>query len=375
VSDPSPTPGLTRFSRMVRTLMDPRTPAAERQHVAQEMASLGSAELAALSQNVVVRRALAALDEPFLVGEPVPGGRNNPLPAAVRGYGLGADLRLLLHESWRPAWYTMKGDIAAATHLSDRALICAAAERSDVIPVDDPTLAVAWTQLLPGAGLLAVSEGDSGIDGTASAYLQHALVRGASQRSIPRSLAVAINREVASRPDWRHWLDLMTRWLEARVATASFPSILDKRESQTLARWLLFTRSGVAVRAVADEIRAPRLFALAELLTAVTLIRAAGRVDLLRAYGEAAGDAARTVALHRLQDHRAELLMEVAVGMCLSVPKPSELVGLTDQQRSALGWMTDVTAADSGLNHGLLIDVAAGSDDGPRESGAAGGAP
>jgi hypothetical protein len=102
--------------------------------------------------------------------------------------------------------------------------------------------------------------------------------------------------------------------------------------------------------------RSPGLLALGKLSSAVTLIRAAGRADLIRAYTEADGDPRETALAHERHDRRAELLFETALGSVLRPLTAGELGALTEGERQPLMSVGDFLRADPGLSSGLLLD-------------------
>lgn len=348
-----------RINQLVRRCVDPRASQDARRRAAREVADLPSADLRALAESAAFRRVLDVLDEPYRVEQMIsraePGGDPQRERLGVRGYGLGADLRVLLHGAFSGTWYRVAPEIEALRRMSDRALECAAAvEVDDGVPPVEIARGAAWTQLEPGAGLLAIR--DTWPDRTTclATYLDQSLVRGAARVSVPPPLAALIAHELASRPAATAWFDGVVSWMEAWVAAAPLDGPPRPEAESRLRRLCVLTRVGAALRAVTADVRAPRLLALTELVSAVTIIRAAGRADVLRAARRAGGDPVETGRAHADHDRRAELLAEHAISAVLRQPTASELGSLAGRERQALECVGETISADSSLAGGLL---------------------
>lgn len=346
-----------RFSSLLRQALDPRFNVEERDQSLRALA-WSAEELAALVDDPDFRSALNALNAPHQVERTPTEMTASSQSIETPRYNGGADLRQLINEAFDVSWHIVGPEIEDQTRVSDRAIVCARAVASgDSVPSDDLARGVAWTQLIPGTGLLRIWQAWPDDTSRIEAYLQHSLDRGASRRAIPRRLAIAITRELASRPRARAWFDAVVRWAEAWVVAVSLAGRTPAESTRHLQGAHLMMRVGLAKRATNAGMRSPRVLALAELASSVTLIRAAARVDLIRAYREAGGDPRETVRAHERHDRRAELLFEAALGAVLRPPRAAELTALTEDEQRSLAIVGDVLHADPGLSHGILADL------------------
>lgn len=347
-----------RFSRLLRLGLDPRLSDDEREDALRALSG-STKDLTELFDDPAFGNLITALSAPYQVEEAPKDAKHSGQPIEVRcglgAYKVAADLRQLIHESFDHNWYVVGPEIEDQVRTSDRAIVCArAVGAADLASTDDLARGAAWTQLVSGNGLLAIWQARPEDAAGLAAYLRHSLELGASRTSLPRSLALVITRELASRPRAKDWFDGIARWLEAWVVAVPLEGRTPADTARLLRHTRLMMRVGLAMRAT--EVRSPRLLALAELVSVVTLLRAAGRGDLMRAHSEAHGDPMETVRAHERHDRRADLRFETAIGAVLRSPSVAELAGLAEHEQRALMGVGDVLRADPGLSQGLLAN-------------------
>jgi len=354
-----PTARYDRFSSLLRRGLDPRFTVEEREHALRALAG-STEELSELVDDLDFRGLIKALNAPYQVQgaaeEDTESSQSLETRCGLGTYNIAADLRQLINtSSFELSWHAVPPEIEDQIRASDRAMVCArAVSAGDSMPGDDLVRGVAWTELVPGAGLLAIRQAWPEDVTRLATYLHYSLDRGASQSSIPLPLASAITAELASRLEQQLWFDQVVAWMEAWVATVPLTARTTTELTRLLRRTRLMMRLEMAMRASDGDVRAPRLFALAELASAVTLIRAAGRADLVRAHAEAGGDPRATARTYEQYDRRADLLFETALGAVLRGPRPEELAALSEGELRALSFMGTLLTADRGLSQGVL---------------------
>lgn len=350
-----------RFSLLLRRGLDPRSSAEERAQALHEM-EWSTEELTELADDAAFGSVMEAVSAPCEVSnrptKETASTESLVTRCGIGPYNLASDLRRLIHVVFKNAWYSVAPEIDTQVRASDRAMVCArAVESDDTLAPDDLARGTAWTQLAPAAGLFAIWETWPEDVTRLSAYLYHSVHGGASRGSMPLPVASAITAELASRPGQRRWFDQVAAWMEAWVATVPLEGRSESSQvTRLLRRARLMMRLGVSMRALDADVRSPRLLALAELTSVVTLIRAAGRADLMRAYVEADRDPGETARAQGRHDRRADLLFEIAIAAVLRRPSAAELAALERSERRALSSVRAVLAADPGLSQGLLAD-------------------
>ena len=338
----------------LRLGLEPQLSADVRRKALNEIASMSSEDLGIALQAESLRQVLKAFDTPHRMTPQA--GSPRPLSRTGAGfYSIAGDLRRLLNDAFTHTWYALDPDIEEVNSPFDR---CAALASSvEVVDADLGAIArgAAWTQMIPGAGLLGIAQTWPSNPVMVREYLEQSLERGGSRAAIPVGLASAAVNEIASRPQWRAAYDEVVAWIEAWVACAPLDRLPGPGQS-----WLrhlrLQVRVGVAQRAADAAIPAPRLLAILELASAAVLIREAGRVDLVRAHSVAAGDPEATVRQHAKQDRKGEILAEVAIAELLRALDPAAVAELSSADRAALSWFDEVLSADAALRRGLLTD-------------------
>lgn len=348
MSNAPPSPDTDRILTLLRILLEPRTNAEERRHVADTLVRCPPESLASCLAEQRVACALRSLDnahaavteDQTLAYRPGTHGR----------YSLGADLRILINDAFNAHMWTVAVGVGEAIAASERARLIAAARECDSDAGDEAAHGLAWTQLDPGAPLLRWKpEQRSQI----TAYVQHALDRVASDACMPVPFAHAVNEELACRPASRQWFDSTYAWIEAWTACTSLVTVERRDVQSAIRRMRRMLRVGVALRAASADIRIPRLLALAELAAATVVIRATGKADLIRAHRAADGDASMTARTHQKGDRDADLLVEVAIGEVLRPLSVTEVEALYKSEREALQFVAHVLS-DPRLQSGLL---------------------
>ena len=302
-----------------------------------------------------MRRVLSALDR--TEASSVAAVQQDFAAPALRRFSPGADLRMLLNDTFNYRWCDVSPRVRDAVRLTDRARICADAAPMDALAQPRMAASCAWLQLAPGAGLQVVNAQWPDADEPLRLYFDEALEHGAAIACLPHRLATAIVHESASRPRAHTFLDEVGSLIDAWRAASFFRDGSVIPTADQLAEWFLRVRAGVALRAEAARVRQPRVLALAELLVAVALIRLCSRLDLLRSYREAGGDALGGVARLLERDQREDLMFEVGLQVVLR-PRQPESVTLIDEERDALAFVAGTIASDERLlTNGVFAQV------------------
>jgi len=338
----------------LRRGLEPRLSADVRREALNEIASLSSDDLRSALQAESFTQILEAFNTPHRTTPRTVSPR--PLSrTGIGAYSIASDLRRLLNDAFTPTWYAVCPDIEEINSPFDR---CAAlASSMEVVDADLEAIArgAAWTQMIPGAALLAMAQAWPSNPALVRGYIDHSLDRGGSRAAIPLRLAATVIDEIAARPQWRATYDEVVNWTEAWVACARIDRLPTNAQS-----WLhqlrLQVRVGIARRAADAAIPAPRLLALLELTSAAVLIRETGRADLVRAHRAAAGDPEAMVHQHAKHDRDGAVLTEVAIAEILRAPDPATIAELSRPDRDALSWFDEVLSANPALARGLLTD-------------------
>jgi hypothetical protein len=303
-----------------------------------------------------MRSLLDAFDVPYRIA-PVLKSSHDALPSrtGIGAYALAADLRRLLNDAFSPTWGNVSTNIETLISASERAIAIATPVQERDTQPDEFARAAARTQLIPGAGLMAIAQAWPTEPHRLALYLEHSLVRGASRAAFPTVLATAIVDEISCRPAWRAVYDSVICWVEGWIVCASLDRL--RADPQPMLRQIrMQLRIGIAMRAMESKIAAPRFLALLELTSVAVFVREAGRADLIRAYEEADGDASGTVRQHVRHDHDGSVIVDVAIGEALRPLDPAMIAELHEVERHALSYFDEVLAADPVLRSGLLSD-------------------
>ena len=321
---------------LLRRVLDPAGLTADRHDAAAQLSALSIEARQQVAEDPRFRLALAVLDR--------------TRPASSHSVGvqrqsrIAVDLRVLIQDSISGGWQAPRVAIRHPAGLIERARICAdAAVLDQASPAG--VAACAWVQLAAAPGLLNVHARWPDSPAFARDYVEDSLLHGAARHSLPVRLARAILREAASRPHIKLLYDEAGAWMAGWIAASPLGAADTLPSGGSLAELLVTLRAGCAIRAYRAQVRLPRALRLLDLIAAVTVLRFAGRLDLLRSHRAAGGDITQTLWHLSERDRRGDLSFETAVGAVLGAPRTAGVVLLRDEV-IAMDYVDRVIASD-----------------------------